>query len=71
MDAHSREYAAAAAGMADTYGRPLPAVGDYVNGKSGPRRWSGVVISISERTVIVDVGHDARVEAPVEDICNF
>ena len=46
MDAHINEYAAAVAGMAETYGTRAAdtyAVGDFVSGMTAGRRWSGHV----------------------------
>jgi hypothetical protein len=56
MDAHEREYAAAAEGMADLYGSAtdLPAVGDFVNGKTAGRFWSGYVISAEPGRLAVE-----------------
>jgi hypothetical protein len=56
MDAHSNEYAAAVNGMAETYGSPreLPAVGDFVNGITAGRRWSGYVIAAEPGRLAVD-----------------
>ena len=62
MDAHGNEYAAAVAGMADTYGHAL-AVGDFVNGLSGDKHWSGRVVEV--------VGIDcdgATITAPLSDL---
>ena len=46
MDAHEREAAAAAAGMQEIYGPTGPAVGDWVNGLTGRKRWGGRVIAV-------------------------
>lgn len=57
MDAHANEYAAAADGMAETYGRPdrpLPAVGDFVNGVTAGRRWCGHVLEVDANRLAVD-----------------
>jgi len=67
MDAHDREYEAAAAGMADVYGRPAPAIGDFVNGISAGRFWGGYVIEIRGDRLAVDVD-GAIVEAPLSDL---
>lgn len=71
MDAHMNEYAAAVAGMHDTYGKPrtLPAVGDFVSGFTAGKRWSGHVewYSDDDSTVVVNVDH-AWVRVPVADI---
>lgn len=46
MDAHQKEYDAAVAGMRETYGPTAPAVGDWVNGLAGRKRWGGRVIAV-------------------------
>jgi hypothetical protein len=69
-DAHSREYAAAIAGMQDTYGTPKPpAVGDFVSGVTAGKHWSGHIewFSDDDATVVVNVDH-AWVRVPVADI---
>jgi hypothetical protein len=58
MNAHANEYAAAVAGMQDTYGTPaitLPAVGDFVSGLTAKRRWSGHVQAVDGDRMVVDV----------------
>ena len=57
MDAHENEYVAAANGMTETYGtpRPLPAVGDWVNGITSGKRWSGRVQSAEPGRLAVEV----------------
>ena len=71
MDAHNAEYAAAVAGMQDTYGTPktLPAVGDFVSGITAGKRWSGHVEWYSDdgTTMVVNVDH-SWVTVPVADI---
>jgi hypothetical protein len=67
MDAHKNEYDAAAAGMADVYGRPTPALGDFVNGITAGRFWGGYVMEIRGDRVAVDVD-GAIVDAPISDI---
>ena len=67
MDAHAREYAAAAAGMAETYGRPAPAIGDFVNGISAGRHWGGYVLEVRGDRIAVDVD-GAIVDAPLADL---
>jgi hypothetical protein len=64
------EAAAAVAGMQDVYGRPLPSVGDWVNGESGGKRWAGRVLDvIGGQRVLIDLdGESARLVAPVSDI---
>jgi hypothetical protein len=75
-DAHSNEYAAAVAGMQDTYGtgwtdttNTTPAVGDFVSGLTAGKQWSGHIEWFSEDdgTVVVNVDH-AWVRVPVADI---
>jgi hypothetical protein len=77
-DAHSNEYAAAVAGMAETYGPgwrdtgntpPNLAVGDFVSGVTAGKQWSGHIEWFSEDdgTVVVNVDH-AWVRVPVTDI---
>ena len=46
MDAHEKEYDAAAAAMRETYGAAVPAVGDWVNGIAGRKRWGGRVLAV-------------------------
>ena len=80
-DPHAREYLAAADGMAETYGRPrkpdvdqppanagLPAVGDWVNGCTAGKRWSGRVCGVLlNGTIDVEAG-GAWLNVPVKDI---
>jgi hypothetical protein len=73
-DAHDREYAAAVAGMQDTYGTgtttpPSLAVGDFVSGVTAGKQWSGHIEWFSEddASVVVNVDH-AWVRVPVTDI---
>jgi len=70
-DAHSNEYAAAVAGMQDTYGKPQHehAVGDFVSGLTAGRRWSGEIEWFSDdgKTMTVNVDH-SWVTVPVADI---
>ena len=67
-DAHSREYAAAIAGMAETYGtNQPPAVGDFVSGMTAGRRWSGHVEWIDGDRMTIDVG-GGWLAVPVKDI---
>ena len=61
-DAHDREYAAAVAGMQDTYGTGWRdttntpyAVGDFVSGLTAGRRWSGHVQAVEDDRMVVDV----------------
>jgi hypothetical protein len=71
MDAHANEYAAAVAGMQDTYGKPTQehAVGDCVSGLTAGRRWSGEIEWFSDdgKTMVVNVDH-SWVTVPVADI---
>jgi hypothetical protein len=70
-DPHTNEYLAAIAGMADTYGwreaKSLPALGDYVSGKTAGRRWSGRVEAIDGDRLTLDAG-GAWITASVADI---
>ena len=70
-DAHSNEYAAAVAGMQETYGKPKQehAVGDFVSGLTAGRRWSGDIEWFSDdgKTMVVNVDH-SWVTVPVADI---
>ena len=77
-DAHDAEYAAAVAGMQDTYGTgwtdtsntpPSLAVGDFVSGVTAGKQWSGHIEWFSEddACVVVNVDH-AWVRVPVADI---
>ena len=70
-DPHQNEYLAAIQGMNDTYGwreaKSLPALGDYVSGKTGGRRWSGRVEAIDSDRMTIDVG-GAWITANVADI---
>jgi hypothetical protein len=48
-DPHHNEYLAAVAGMADHTMPPAPrtyAVGDFVSGESGGKRWSGRIFAV-------------------------
>ena len=54
MDAHAREAAGAEAGMVETYGRTL-AVGDWVHGTAGQKRFSGMVAEIDGDRVVVEI----------------
>jgi hypothetical protein len=76
MDAHNSEYAAAVAGMQETYGTgwrdtsntPL-AVGDIVSGVTAGKEWSGEIewFSDDDGMVVVNVDH-AWVRVPLADI---
>ncbi len=69
MDAHKAEYAAAVAGIQDTYGKPLHehAVGDFVSGVTAGRRWSGRIEWIVDDRLTIDVGGGWRA-VPAADI---
>ena len=62
-DAHDQEYAAAVAGMQDTYGNgwndttntPL-AIGDFISGLTSGRRGSGRMEQIDGDRLTIDVG---------------
>lgn len=72
MDAHANEYAAAANGMAETYGqeKPLPAVGDHVNGITAGKRWSGQVLSAEPGRLAVEIDGGWIVVHP-SDVCDW
>ena len=71
MDAHENEYAAAAAGMAETYGGPaLPSVGDFVSGTTAGKAWSGHVLSCDERRLSVEIA-GAWILVPTSDLGKF
>lgn len=58
---HEAEYLAAVEGMNETYGKParrsLPAVGDFVSGISGGKRWSGHVEWVEDSgRMVINVG---------------
>jgi len=61
------EAAAAIAGVQDTYGRPLPSIGDWINGSSAGKQWAGRVIGVEGSTVMVDVDCGVLV-APISHI---
>jgi hypothetical protein len=54
--------------MQDVYGRPLPSIGDWINGSSGGKQWSGRVMDVSGSTVIVGLDGGAHLVAPTSDI---
>ena len=56
MDANRNEYLGAVAGMAETYGHKLPAVGDYVNGVTAGKSWAGYVMSAEPGRIAVECG---------------
>lgn len=57
MDAHENEYAAAVAGMQETYGasKNLPAIGDFVSGCTCGKRWSGYVLTAEPGRLAIEV----------------
>ena len=55
-DANQNEYLGAVAGMAETYGHKLPAVGDWVNGVSSGKAWAGYVMSSEPGRIAVECG---------------
>jgi hypothetical protein len=68
MDAHHAEYAAAVAGMQETYGtQQTPAVGDFVSGMTAGRRWSGHVEWIDGDRLTINVG-GGWLAVPLKDI---
>lgn len=71
MDAHSREYAAAVAGMADHTPAPVvPERGDTVTGCTGGTTWTGWVEWVSGREVVVN-GGGWWARFPVADITHL
>ena len=56
MDANRNEYLGAVAGMAETYGHKLPAVGDWVNGVTAGKSWAGYVLSSEPGRIAVECG---------------
>jgi hypothetical protein len=69
-DAHSNEYLAAIAGMADHTMPPAPqppAIGDFVSGITAGKRWSGRVEIVEGNRMTLDVG-GGWVAVPVSDI---
>ncbi len=56
MDANRNEYLGAVAGMADTYGKSLPAAGDWVNGVTAGKAWAGYVMSAEPGRIAVECG---------------
>ena len=73
-DAHDREYAAAVAGMAETYGTATTtptslAVGDFISGVTAGKQWSGHIEWFSDdgKTMVVNVDH-SWVTVPLSDI---
>jgi hypothetical protein len=55
MDPATREYAGAAAGMQETYGRPLPEPGDAVTGTAYGKRFEGTVLASEPGRVAVEI----------------
>ena len=67
---HENEYLAAIAGMADHTMPPAPqppAIGDYVSGITGGKRWAGRVEIVEGNRMTLDVG-GGWVAVPVTDI---
>jgi hypothetical protein len=67
MDAHANDYLGAVAGMAETYGLPLPTVGEEIAGVTAGRFWRGTVEWVKDHEVCVDVG-GCWVYVPLADI---
>ena len=68
MDAHQAEYAAAVAGMQETYGhRDLVIVGQVVSGKTAGKEWTGRVTCIDRQWLTVDVC-GGEIVVPVGDV---
>jgi hypothetical protein len=55
MDPATREYAAAVAGMQETYGKPLPEPGDAVTGTAYGKAFSGTVLASEPGRVAVEI----------------
>jgi hypothetical protein len=55
MDPATREYAAAVAGMQDTYGKHLPEPGDAVTGETYGKRFAGTVLASEPGRVAVEI----------------
>jgi len=55
MDPATREYAAAVAGMQDTYGKHLPEPGDAVTGETCGKRFAGTVLASEPGRVAVEI----------------
>ena len=68
MDAHENEYAAAVAGMAETYGQRLPERGEAVRGVSAGKRWSGTCAHSDQFRLIVEVDAEVFVTVPTSDL---
>ena len=69
-DPNHNEYLAAIAGMADHTMPPAPqppAIGDYVSGITGGKRWAGRVEIVEGNRMTLDVG-GGWVAVPVSDI---
>ena len=66
---HENEYLAAIAGMTDHTMPPAqaPAIGDYVSGITGGKRWAGRVEIVEGNRMTLDVG-GGWVAVPVSDI---
>ena len=67
-DAHQAEYAAAVAGMAETYGPRLPERGEAVRGVSAGKRWSGTCAHSDQFRLIVEVDAEVFVTVPTSDL---
>jgi hypothetical protein len=70
MDAHLNEYLGAVAGMARTYGKSLPAVGDWVNGVTAGKAWAGYVLSAEPGRIAVECG-GAWIVVPETDLAQL
>jgi hypothetical protein len=56
MDAHENEYLAAVAAMPEhTPGRRVFAIGDYVSGTSGGKRWQGRIWDIDGDRLSIEI----------------
>ena len=63
-DPHQAEYEAAVAGIRETYGRPLPSVGEWVRGECRGRKFSGEVVETWPGLVLVKVDEREIVVPP-------
>ena len=69
-DANRNEYLGAVAGMTETYGKALPAVGDWVNGVTAGKAWAGYVLSAEPGRIAVECG-GAWIVVPETDLAQL
>lgn len=65
------EASGAIAGMQEVYGRPPieHAVGDWVNGCSGDKRWAGRVLVVDSAFLVIDLdGEYGQLVVPASDV---